>query len=595
MNTHHRRHDKDLPPMSANQPPQLTWRAVVSGLLLGGALSLVNVYIGLRTGWFFSVTLLASTLGFTAWQFSTKLGVTKRGLHLLEATCMQSTASSAGYATGNVVVGVAPALLLMSVDAAHPTGIHLPWWQLAIWIALLAMLGVVLAIPLRQRLIEREQLPFPSAAATAGLLQSLYAETKDAKRQAQRLFAALAAGAGWALLRALSHIPGQTRMFTLATERGIVLDHGLALVTAGAFVGLRTSSWLLIGGLTTAFGLGELARSASWMNPQGAVTPVLTGLDLAWRDLGIWAGASMLVAYGVVTLLMQIWSALARFRRQHLTAATHAISLQWFWLGMLVVGGSLVVAGAAFFDISPWHGAIAVACSALLAPVAARVTGETDITPGSAMAKLTQLSFGALAPQQPTVNLMTASMTHASSVACADLLSDWKTGHMLGAEPKRQWIAQAIGIFAGTAASVSAYFLLVPNASVLSGAAPQFAAPGAHQFKAVAQVLQFGFAGVPPLAAQLSIVCTIIGAVLACNELFFKRNSWMRTWLPPAPALGLGLLLPPSVSLSLFLGAFIAHIASKSTIAAPFVAPVATGALAGESFVEIVVLIAKTV
>lgn len=46
--------------------PQLTFRAVATGLVLGLLLSFINVYIGLRSGWFFSVTLLASTVGFAS-------------------------------------------------------------------------------------------------------------------------------------------------------------------------------------------------------------------------------------------------------------------------------------------------------------------------------------------------------------------------------------------------------------------------------------------------------------------------------------------------------------------------------------------------
>ena len=76
---------------------------------------------------------------------------------------------------------------------------------------------------------------------------------------------------------------------------------------------------------------------------------------------------------------------------------------------------------------------------------------------------------------------MTAAMTHASSVAAADLLTDLKSGYLLGAHPRRQFAAQAIGILAGTAASVLAYFVLVPDATAITGTTGHpspFAAPG---------------------------------------------------------------------------------------------------------------------
>ncbi len=41
---------------------QLTWRAVLMGSLLGGVLSLTNLYIGLKAGWGFGVAITACIL-----------------------------------------------------------------------------------------------------------------------------------------------------------------------------------------------------------------------------------------------------------------------------------------------------------------------------------------------------------------------------------------------------------------------------------------------------------------------------------------------------------------------------------------------------
>ena len=38
---------------------QLTWRAIVMGSVLGGVLSLTNLYIGLKAGWGFGVAITA--------------------------------------------------------------------------------------------------------------------------------------------------------------------------------------------------------------------------------------------------------------------------------------------------------------------------------------------------------------------------------------------------------------------------------------------------------------------------------------------------------------------------------------------------------
>ncbi len=46
---------------------QLTWRAVLMGSVLGGVLSLTNLYIGLKTGWGFGVAITACILSYAIW------------------------------------------------------------------------------------------------------------------------------------------------------------------------------------------------------------------------------------------------------------------------------------------------------------------------------------------------------------------------------------------------------------------------------------------------------------------------------------------------------------------------------------------------
>ena len=45
--------------------PQLTVRAVIMGAILGGFMSLTNLYIGLKTGWALGVAITACILSFS--------------------------------------------------------------------------------------------------------------------------------------------------------------------------------------------------------------------------------------------------------------------------------------------------------------------------------------------------------------------------------------------------------------------------------------------------------------------------------------------------------------------------------------------------
>ena len=78
-----------------DQMRQLTWRAVIMGSVLGGVLSLTNLYIGLKAGWGFGVAITACILSFAIWTALCRMGIARTPMTILENNCMQSTASSA--------------------------------------------------------------------------------------------------------------------------------------------------------------------------------------------------------------------------------------------------------------------------------------------------------------------------------------------------------------------------------------------------------------------------------------------------------------------------------------------------------------------
>jgi uncharacterized oligopeptide transporter (OPT) family protein len=47
--------------------PQLTWRAIGTGMLLGGTLSICNVYTGLKIGWGLNMSITGILLAFGFW------------------------------------------------------------------------------------------------------------------------------------------------------------------------------------------------------------------------------------------------------------------------------------------------------------------------------------------------------------------------------------------------------------------------------------------------------------------------------------------------------------------------------------------------
>jgi OPT family oligopeptide transporter len=304
----------------------------------------------------------------------------------------------------------------------------------------------------------------------------------------------------------------------------------------------------------------------------------------------------MLVTSGLLSFAFQ-WRTILRAVRGIRGSTEHGehdeteVPLWWFAIGVAIAGSALVLLARIAFDIPIYFGVLAVIMTFFLALVACRATGETDITPTGAMGKIMQLTYGILIPQSTSANLMTAAVTSGSASASADLLNDLKSGYLLGAHPRRQFVAQMLGIFTGTIATTIGYFILVPDATALTGADgkdPAFAAPAAQQWKAVAEVFKVGIGNMHPFARHAILVGIAAGAIFTLVEMAMPK---MKKWLPSPTGIGLGLILPFYYALAMFLGALLAWIAKRidSKWADAYVVPIASGLIAGESILGVIV------
>jgi uncharacterized oligopeptide transporter (OPT) family protein len=592
--------------------PQLTVRAVLMGSLLGFLLAFTNLYIGLKTGWGLGVAITACIVSFTLWNACVKVGLARTPLSILESNCLQSTASAAGYSTGSTMVSAIPALLLLTVSVEQPGGRHLPWPVLAGWTFFLAMLGVCLAIPMKRSMINHERLRFPSGIAAAVTLQSLFSKGGEAVQKGRALlYAALVAGlppllmdAGWRAGAVPGErkglVPSETPLFDWLPVRGtdpktgaaytasdwnFLLENKLVMVAAGALTGPRICLSMVLGGVLLTY----------WLGPEALAAGAARAPGRAWRDIGVWLGAPMMISAGLVTFALQ-WRTIGRALRGvgrggRAAYATAEVPGSWFVGGVLLASAGVLYVGQVHFGI-PWHlGAVAVLLTFFLALVACRATGESDITPIGALGKITQLVYGVLIPQNAVANLTTASITSNAAASSADLLTDLKSGYLLGASPRRQFVAQFLGIFAGTAATVLGFRLLVPDATALTGVgggAPAFPAPAAQAWLAVAQIFQKGVGSLHPMARECIVVGLAAGAALVALELLAPKY---RRWLPSPTGVGLGFILPFFNPLSMLLGALAAWAWSRRdrVRAERYVVPLASGAIAGESIVGVAV------
>lgn len=612
-----------------HQARQLTGRAIVLGMLIGGVLSCTNLISALKTGWSFGVTITAGILAFVIANVLHKARLFRAPFGMLENNAMQSVASAAGYMTGGGTAAAIPALMM-----ANHTSI--PSYQMFFWITTIAMLGVFMAIPMKRQMINQEGLRFPSGIAAAETLRSLYPEEAaaldarkrrgsgaalggegardaakpgdvvDASAASRWLLSALGVTAVWTWLREAKapwwprflHVPENVEFpFSIrgiaAKKWSVLFDTSLLLVAAGAIMGWRSAWTMMLGACVNFFALAPYGHSI------GAFTDVKYKNIVGWT---VWLGSPLLLTSGLVSFAFS-WPQVRRafgdvgklFGKktdgQHDPMAEVEVPMAWFVVGTVVLTPIIAVCAWAFFGIAWWMSLLCVVLSFFIAIVASRATGETDITPTGALAKITQVIFGVLAPGSVSTNLMTASMGSGVAIHAADLLTDLKSGYLLGARPRQQFLAQFFGVLAGSVFVVFAFQLLVPSWEVIG---ERYPAPGAISWLAVAQVLSQGLSHLPPSARVLALVGALLGVVMALLEKFLP--SQVKRFMPSATGLGLAFTMPFSNALAMFVGAVIAlgleHRYSKEQ-SERWLIPISSGVLAGEGLMELLVSVLR--
>jgi putative OPT family oligopeptide transporter len=564
---------------------QLSARAIVGGMLLGGLMSISNVYIGLKTGWGLGVTITSSIIAFAVFRALETVSARIRDdpLTILENYTMSSAASAAGYMSTSGLVSAIPALYMA-------TGKQLAWWEMMSWLAAISMLGVFMAIPLKRQLINIDKLPFPSGIATAETLRSIHTAGDEAMAKAYALLVGGILGGLVAFLRSgLAWIPDELPFVPTDGARSLLqrtsfgFEGSLVMVAAGAIMGIRVGVSLLVGAIVYYGILGPI------LIERGIATEGYTGI-VKWV---LWPATAMMVTSGLLSFALRWRTVLRSFagllsivvpqaRRDPLEHIE--VPGKWFLFGTVVSGTVCVILGHFYFNITWWMGVVAVLLTFVLSIVAARATGETDITPISAMGKITQLVYGVAAPTNMTTNLMTASLTAGASAHSADLLTDLKSGYLLGGNARKQTISQLLGVVAGTLFTVPVYMILVPDPSQLG---KTFAAPSAVVWASVAVMLAKGIEALPPGALWALVAGGLIGIVLVLAEEWTPQKH--RKYIPSAIGLGIAGIIPAYNSVAMFAGALAAWLLSKRRpdLDSAYTIPVSSGLIAGESLMAV--------
>ena len=563
---------------------EFTVRGVFLGALITLAFTAANVYLGLKVGLTFASAIPAAVI-------SMALLYRLRDSNILENNLVQTQASAAG--TLSSVIFVLPALLMLGLWNGFP------FWQTALVCAAGGTLGVLYTVPLRRVMVVQSGLPYPEGVAAAEVLRVGEAQRHKAEGKGQSAgLRQLGWGTGLAAL--FGFLSGGLRLLGDAVNLWIPAGGVVFRVAAGFSPALLAAGYLMGAAAGVAVLLGLVlcwGVAVPWLT---ALAPAEQGQALPALANQLWAGKVRFLGAGVIgisalwtvaTLIRPILQAVRQqgARPQGGSTAVPATDQDMPRHWMLAIGAAalavlflvtqgfiaeylpgmppatryaltaLCVLFAAVFGFL-----VAAACgymAGLVGSSASPISGIgiiATILMGLALLALHTLvpAFAASVsgPLGVALVLFMVSVILAMAAISNDNLQDLKTGYLVGATPWRQQVVLIIGCLVG-AVVIPPVLDLLYNAYGFAGALPR---PGMDPAQALAApqatLMQQIASGIFSGALEWTMLGlgVLLGVGVIVADVALRRAG--RGALPPL-AVGLGIYLPPTIGLTLAVGA----------------------------------------
>lgn len=487
-------------PIRRGPYPEFTWAGVIVGYLIGTVIAISIGYLSLKLGFSIEGSELAAILGFGVLR-----GLMRRH-SIIENNINQTLASAVNGASAGMMFSIPALFILGYSDFNYPLVV----------VASIAggILGIAFIIPLRKQMIDFDRLAYPGGIATAAILKAPGAGI----RKAQYLLAAAAVSAIAHYISLSSGFENWNFGALIGMPEYMNGTWYLSLLTVGvAFLAGRGGFFFIVGGFVCYWILAPLLAAT------GALPTTNPGQlrSLLFQPVGI----GMLVGGALMGIVFALPLVVSAIRSMQSAAKTRsAVSRDELPIKMLygaVAGAVVVLSITAMFSVPN----IGVGRAVLMAIVGtlwiwvagvvlSECIGRTNWSPLSGMTLIgvTILIFVAsgLGDRNTVVaSIMVGAAMCVAMAQATDLMLDLKTGSLVGAIPKKQQIAQFLGVWLGPILIMTLIVVLHRAYGLGSDRLP------APQGQALASVIQGILGGDVPMAKYLSGAG--IGALLSSS------------------------------------------------------------------------------
>ena len=609
---------KELDALGGQPPPptelrgEITWQAIVAGLIVAVIMGVSYPYMVLKLGFGPNVSVVAAFFGFLFLQLLDKV-IRGRHYNRWQNNLVEAAGTSAAQtAFMCVLLGAFDILAYNTRTSGKPFTMDLTPFTSFLWLTAAATLGVLMAVPLRRHFVVDEKLPYVDGMATAETITVLDPPrdaSPEMKRNALLAFQAVMIGVvASGLVMALREDAKFTDVIpegyapqvvliggTILANLGVGVSYSLLSIGSGMLVGLRINLSMMLGGviawviapyLLIKYGV-ELHREIVQVNGVEVTKSVFTDAPkrnevLFWV---MWPATGMLVAGGLTALFLRWKILVATFKslRQAKIGGSE-FPLAIVIPGVIISAVALCIIQLVMLDMPIWMTLAAILLSVPLMLVGLRVLGETNWGPISALSNMMQGLFAAVAPGNIGANMVASGTTGTIATSSEMIIQDYKAGEMVGTRPRMITIMQLLAVPVGAAAVSWMYPVFVKTYGIVGDKA-QLTSPISNKWSGFAQILRDGIGALDPSALKALVAGAVLGIILTVLE----SNKKIKKWVPSPTGIGIGMLVPFIVVSTMFIGGFIGWIWEKidKKTADLYMIPLGSGFIAGEAIVAV--------